>query len=134
MVRSKASGCPCSGCNLERLLAPSILVCLAGESLHGYEVAQRLSAMPMNQGETPDNAGVYRQLRSMEGKGLVVAQWESGDSGPARRRYRLTPDGMACLKRWAETLASYEESIGHLRALLDAALRQKSSARARQKQ
>jgi DNA-binding PadR family transcriptional regulator len=134
MARSTVSECACSGCNLERLLAPSILACLATESLHGYEIAQRLSAMPMHQGEPPDNAGVYRQLRSMESKGFVVAHWESGGSGPARRQYRLTPDGLACLKRWAETLAAYQETLVRLRGIIETVLKEGNGSVASRKQ
>jgi len=125
MARSRSDHCPCSGCNLERLIAPSILACLAGGDLHGYQIVQRLGDMPMQRGEMPDSAGVYRQLRMMESKGLLEARWEAGKSGPAKRLYHLTACGRDCMKRWVDTLGEYHLAVGRLRSALSAALKGK---------
>jgi DNA-binding PadR family transcriptional regulator len=44
-----------------------------------------------------DTSRVYKALKSMEGEGLVSADWEFGDTGPTKRSYALTKDGMAGL-------------------------------------
>jgi DNA-binding PadR family transcriptional regulator len=67
----------------------------------------------------PDTSGVYRVLKSMEEEGLVSANWEFGDAGPAKRRYVLTKDGKVCLKQWARTLENYRAQIDGLLAILD---------------
>jgi DNA-binding PadR family transcriptional regulator len=106
--------CPCAGATLGRLIQPAIMTILAGGAVHGYRIVQRLARTPMLGGGSPDPTGVYRMLRSMEKRGLVVSSWGLSDSGPAKRLYRLTPAGHRCLGRWVETLTSYRQAIGRL--------------------
>jgi len=127
-LAARWDACPCAGATLARLIQPAVLTVLAGGALHGYRVVERLAAAPVMAGSRPDPTGVYRVLRSMERRGLVVAAWDLSDSGPARRRYRLTPAGRRCLGRWVATLAEYHRAI---RGLL-AAARKASAAPARQ--
>jgi PadR family transcriptional regulator len=110
--------CPCTGGTLDRLVQPAILLSLAEEPLHGYGLAERIGEMPMFRGAKPDASGVYRSLRTMEGKGLVVATWDLSESGPAKKSYQITPSGEECLRQWIETLQGYREGIT---ALLKAA-------------
>jgi len=79
-------------------------------------------------GDRPDPTGMYRMLRSMEKRGLVVSSGGPSDSGPAKRLYRLIPEGRQCLGRWVKTLADYHRALGGLLA----AARQASAGRARQ--
>ena len=123
----RRDACPCAGTTLARLIQPAVLTVLAGGARHGYRVVERLAAAPVMAGSRPDPTGVYRVLRSMERRGLVVGAWDFSDSGPARRRYRLTPAGRRCLGRWVATLAEYHRAI---RGLL-AAARKASAAPAR---
>jgi len=123
----RRDACPCAGTTLARLIQPAVLTVLAGGARHGYRVVERLAASPVMAGSRPDPTGVYRVLRSMEKRGLVVSAWNLSDTGPARRRYRLTPAGRRCLGRWVATLAEYPRAI---RGLL-AAARKASAAPAR---
>jgi len=120
--------CPCSGATLARLIHPAIMTLLAGGALHGYWIVQRLAKTPLLGGSRPDPTGVYRMLRLMEKRRFVVSSWDLSDSGPAKRLYRLTPEGRQCLGRWVKTLADYHRAIGRLLA----AARQASAGRARQ--
>ena len=123
--------CPCSGRNLEKLLAPAILLQLIAEDLHGYEIVRRLTDSPLMAGRKPDSAGVYRTLRDMESRGLLTAGWETGETGPAKRRYHLTEDGGKCLTRWKATLEEHAKALDGLLAMLREALtvhEQKSGA------
>ncbi|MCX5676549.1 MAG: helix-turn-helix transcriptional regulator [Planctomycetota bacterium] len=87
-----------------------------------YRVVQRLAETPIMRGSRPDPTGVYRMLRLMEKRGLVVSSWDLSDSGPAKRSYRLTPGGRRCLARWVRTLDVYRRAIdGLLRAARQAA-------------
>jgi len=108
------AACPCSGATLGRLIQPAIMAVLARGPLHGYCIVQRLARTPVLDGDRPDPTGVYRMLRGMEDRVLVVSSWGLSDSGPAKRLYRLTPAGRRCLGRWVETLAAYRRSIGRL--------------------
>lgn len=110
--------CPCSGRTLARLIQPAVMAVLAREALHGYVIAQRLHAMDLFREQKPDVTGLYRLLKNMEKRGLVTSVWERGPSGPAKRRYRLAPDGHACLERWVTTLRSYQRTVGALLAVV----------------
>ena len=106
--------CPCTGGTLDRLVQPAILLALAEEPLHGYRLAERIGQLPMFRNAKPDASGIYRFLRSMESKGLVVATWDLSDSGPAKKSYQLTESGQQCLRQWIETLQEYREGITSL--------------------
>jgi DNA-binding PadR family transcriptional regulator len=110
--------CVCSGKTLARLLRPAILALLSQAPTHGYDLLQRMADLDMFSGGAPDPTGLYRTLRDMEDEGLVRSAWETGDSGPAKRRYELTADGVACLVRWADTLQRYHAQIDGLLALM----------------
>jgi DNA-binding PadR family transcriptional regulator len=106
--------CPCSGRTLARLIQPAVLAVLADEPLHGYVIVQRLTGMEMFRDRRPDVTGVYRLLKSMEKRSFVTSAWELAASGPAKRRYQLTPDGRACLDRWIVTLRTYRDAVSDL--------------------
>ena len=123
--------CACSGKTLARLLRPAVLALLARRETHGYDIVRRLRGLETFANFPPDASGVYKVLKSMEQEGLVSARWETGDSGPAKRRYVVTKDGKACLKRWAETLEDYRAQIDGLLAIVNPDGRLPKSGRAR---
>ena len=106
--------CPCMGATLDRLVQPAILVILADGPLHGYRLTERIGALPGFAGAKPDISGVYRFLKTMELKGLVVSTWDLSKTGPARKAYQITPAGERCLKHWIKTLEGYREGIAVL--------------------
>jgi DNA-binding PadR family transcriptional regulator len=106
--------CPCSGKSLDRLVRPALMALLAREETHGYRLVQQLQTMAMFVISPPDVSGVYKQLKTMQDEGLADAVWETGDAGPAKRRYSLTDDGRACLRLWAKTLARHRSQIDAL--------------------
>ena len=103
--------CPCTGGTLDRLIQPAILVILAEGPLHGYRIAERIGEMPSFSGQKPDVSGVYRFLKSMERKELVVGTWDLSEGGPARKCYQITPNGEQCLREWIKTLEEHREAI-----------------------
>ena len=110
--------CPCSGKSLARLVQPAVMAVLAKRALHGYAIVQELGGLPGFHGEAPDPTGVYRVLKTMEDRGLVVSRWDLADAGPARRCYELTHDGRACLREWSRTLEQYRHAVTALLKLL----------------
>lgn len=95
---------------LEKLTQPAILLLLALDRAHGYEIIQKLTKMEFMDSD-PDTATVYRTLRRMEQEGLVVSSWEHGEFGPARRLYRLTREGLESLDGWAGALKTRVDQI-----------------------
>ena len=106
--------CPCAGGTLDRLIQPAILTVLTEGPLHGYRLVERLSEMPMLARHRPDASGVYRFLKTMESKGLVVSSWDTSQTGPAKKAYQMTASGESCLRQWIKTLEEYRDGITHL--------------------
>lgn len=119
--------CPCRGVTLERFIRPAVLMVLAQGSQYGYRLVQQLATMPGFGGQKPNTAGVYRCLKLMADEGSIVANWELSESGPAKRRYTLTPAGEQCLATWLETLAAYRQSLDDLLTLGHAIMAQKQN-------
>jgi poly-beta-hydroxybutyrate-responsive repressor len=109
------------GRNLDKLIQPAVLAVLAGESMHGYRLVQRLGRMSMFKGHEPDTTGVYRFLKAMEKRGLVSSSWDTSDSGPAKRCFALTARGRKCLGLWGATLGEYQKQVGELTKAVRAA-------------
>jgi DNA-binding PadR family transcriptional regulator len=112
--------CACTGKTLARLLQPAVMALLAHEPLHGYLLAQRLQELAMFRDHPPDPTGLYRLLKSMEDRGLVKSTWDLAERGPAKRQYKLTRSGRACLRKWSKTLADYSQSLTEILAIIQA--------------
>ncbi|SEG68684.1 poly-beta-hydroxybutyrate-responsive repressor [Thermomonospora echinospora] len=84
------------------LLHPFLLLLIFERPGHGYELIERLGRLGAAEVEP---GHVYRVLRGLERERLVVSTWVPSDSGPARRCYELTPDGLAGLEAWMGRLA-----------------------------
>jgi DNA-binding PadR family transcriptional regulator len=105
------AGCPCTGETLDKFIQPAIMAVLADGPMHGYGLAERIGAMPGFAGQNPDVSGIYRCLKGMEKRKLVVSAWDTSNAGPAKKTYRITPQGRQCLRRWGRTLATYRREI-----------------------
>jgi len=103
--------CPCAGVTLDKLLQPAVLAVLAEGPIHGYRLVERIAAMPGFAGHKPDASGVYRLLKAMESRELVIFTWDTSQTGPAKRIYQITAKGKECLHSWAHTLENYREKI-----------------------
>jgi DNA-binding PadR family transcriptional regulator len=110
--------CPCSGRSLARLVHAAVLGALAKGEGHGYEVAQRLAALPAFASQPADFAAIYRALGALERDGYAQSRWEEPRSGPARKVFRLTSAGRACLGQWRRTLRSYRRELDDLLGFL----------------
>jgi PadR family transcriptional regulator, regulatory protein PadR len=80
---------------------PMLLLQLAKQPAHGYEL---MEAVAQEDGPALDPGAMYRMLRFFEEQGLVRSQWETGESGPARRVYEVTDEGLEYLQTWAATV------------------------------
>jgi PadR family transcriptional regulator PadR len=90
------------------LLSTSLLAFLKNWDAYGYQLTQRLSEAGLPEF---DSGTVYRTLRQLEHTGLVSSSWDTSESGPARRMYRLTAAGDLFLTRWMEALQHYQKVI-----------------------
>ena len=118
--QGSAEGCHCRGGRIRGFVQPRLLLQLTQKPAHGYELMEALGAAADD--PAPDPGTLYRTLRGLEEDGLVRSTWETGDSGPARRVYELTEQGIEYLHAWAASiratrarldrfLAEYEEQF-----------------------
>lgn len=93
------------------LLELSVLALLEGEASYGYEIVNRLAAVPqLASGE----GTLYPLLRRLRREGLLEAFWQESAAGPPRQYYRLTPGGRATLNRMRRQWRELAKGIGHL--------------------
>ncbi|MBN9659349.1 MAG: helix-turn-helix transcriptional regulator [Acidobacteria bacterium] len=97
--------------NLSRFVEPVLLLLLKqkGRS-YGYDLAGELPQHALTDAEI-ERAALYRTLRQLEENGNVASEWETDQGGPARRVYRLTPQGEAHLEEWATVLDHVSKSM-----------------------
>lgn len=78
--------------------------------MYGYELAQRLKDLP---GLVVSEGTIYPIMSRLQKEGLVTSSLEASPDGPARKYYRLSPDGDAALDlinaAWDEIRAGLEE-------------------------
>ncbi len=108
----------------ERYMQPSILLTLYVAPAYGYQLIQNIQTYGFVEGNAPPGM-IYRHLRQLEDDGLVLSEWKTDETGPAKRMYQLTEEGREMLSIWAaymekqaETLATFvkryrEISSGH---------------------
>ena len=83
----------------ERYIQASILLALKIKSSYGYELIQEIPRFGFFESQAPPGM-IYRHLRDLEENGLVASQWETQETGPAKRVYQLTDEGLAALEFW----------------------------------
>jgi DNA-binding PadR family transcriptional regulator len=90
-----------------------LLVLMDGE-LHGYGIAKEIENREPGLGRVlPTN--LYRRLRDMAAKGMIIEQPPSGDQ--KRRRFQIKPFGIAVAKAEAERLEALVLSARERRLL-----------------
>jgi DNA-binding PadR family transcriptional regulator len=97
--------------NLYRFVEPVVLLLLKkkGRS-YGYDLSTELQEHALTDADI-ERAALYRTLRQLEANGNVVSEWETEGAGPARRVYRLTPQGREHLDEWATVLDHVSKSM-----------------------
>ena len=104
------NACQCSERRVPRQLQPLMLLVLKGKDSYGYQLIEKISELGFH--DTPPDVGaVYRTLRAMEKERWVNSKWDTSGNGPAKRIYRITPQGEEILHGWAITLQKRKTSL-----------------------
>jgi poly-beta-hydroxybutyrate-responsive repressor len=98
------------GGKAERYVQPSILLGLNLKPSYGYELIHSIQEFGFVEGQAPPGM-IYRHLRQLEEDGLVHSEWETEGTGPAKRMYRLTPEGEAVLAIWIVYMERQVENL-----------------------
>ena len=94
----------------ERYIQPSILMALKNKPSYGYELIQVICQFGFVEGQAPPGM-IYRHLRDLEENGLVVSEWETDGTGPAKRVYQLTSEGGEVLDYWITYMKKQAQSL-----------------------
>jgi len=86
------------------VLETSILASLAESTTHGYDLVEQIDALAADL-VCIDAGSMYRLLRELEEQGLVSSSWQTPESGPPRRVYVITEQGIEALELMAKSLA-----------------------------
>jgi DNA-binding PadR family transcriptional regulator len=97
--------------NVYRFIEPVVLLMLKvkGRS-YGYDLASSMSKYALTDAAV-ERGALYRTLRQLEENGYVSSEWDVAGSGPARRVYSLTNDGVGHLGEWREVLGNLSSSM-----------------------
>ena len=98
------------GGKAERYIQPSILLGLNLKPSYGYELIHGIQEFGFVEGQAPPGM-IYRHLRQLEEDGLVHSEWETEGTGPAKRMYRLTPEGEEVLEIWIVYMERQAENL-----------------------
>lgn len=93
----------------KNFLRPCLLLLLREQPAHGYDLLERLRPLGFNR---DDPGRLYRALRALETDGLVRSVWEKSTSGPDRRMYELTREGMELLHESVSSLKATYDILG----------------------
>ncbi len=104
MCSHGSSGRPPAGAGRpNRFVVPGVLLLLAEEAAHGYELGVKLAALGFIENET-DTTLIYRALGTLSDGGFILPRETPGEGGPPRRVYSLTPSGRALLADWRNVI------------------------------
>ena len=109
MPSRKKTHHPGSG-RAERYIQPSILLALRHKSSYGYELIREMPGFGFIEGQVPPGM-IYRHLRDLEETGLVASRWETHGSGPAKRMYVLTDEGLEVLGSWIDFMQRQADTL-----------------------
>lgn len=113
--------CACTGANLPRFVQPALLAIIAAGPAHGYNIMHQLAGSGVFEDILPDATGIYRILKTMEQDGSLESEWDTSESGPAKKCYSITARGRECLANWQKTLKRHEEFLQRLQTLVSEA-------------
>lgn len=79
----------------------------------GERYAYELIGALESEGIGPVKEGsVYPMLRRMEKEGLIASRLASSQDGPARKYYRMLPEGDEKLRLWSGSFLEFARNVG----------------------
>jgi DNA-binding PadR family transcriptional regulator len=97
------------------VLEAAVLTSIAESTTHGYDLVQQITTSASDL-VCIDPGSMYRLLRELEDQGLVTSSWQTAESGPSRRLYTITAQGIEALELMATALALRAKATQQLAA------------------
>lgn len=102
--------CECPSGRMTRFIEPCFLFLLSKETSYGYELMEKLKKFGLLEAP-PDPAMVYRTLRNLEKRGFVKSKWDTKGTGPAKRNYEITREGLDLLHSWVKGIEQKKKAL-----------------------
>ncbi|CCH27500.1 PadR family transcriptional regulator [Actinosynnema sp. NPDC047251] len=87
-----------------------VLTLLSGRDRYAVELVQVLARHDLIAGE----GTIYPLLSRLRKQGLVTTAWQESQTGPPRRYYGLTSDGVGALARFSSDWAALSGSVDEI--------------------
>ncbi len=95
-----------------------LLLLIAEKPAHGYELSARLDDFEVPVFGVGQMGNLYRVLSNLEEMGLIISEWDTEETGPARKIYKITTPGLEYLKNAEIRIRRFRENIdGFLKRL-----------------
>ena len=85
-----------------------VLALLRTESLYGFDLVRRLSAV---EGMVTSEGTIYPLLARLRRDGLVSSSWRESTTGPPRRYYALTGAGRRALEGFTQDWRKFRDAV-----------------------
>lgn len=100
---------PCCRRSVGVPVEPAILAALLTAEGYGYDLRKSINAMTGGELDV-DAGGLYRALRRLEESGALASRWGDESSGPRRREYELTEEGVELARQWLVAMRRRERA------------------------
>ncbi len=98
-------------CGLRRhWLELYLLLLIAEKPSYGYELSTKLKDFGIIISGTGQMGNLYRILSQLEVKGFVKTDWDTQESGPARKIYIITDSGLLFLRDAMDSVIEMEKT------------------------
>lgn len=94
----------------ERYIQASVLLGLVSAPSYGYELITTIQSFGFIEGAAPPGM-IYRHLRQMEDDNMVKSEWETRESGAAKRIYTITDEGQEVLDLWIQFMQASADKL-----------------------
>lgn len=96
----------------ERYIQASVLLGLASAPSYGYELITTIQSFGFIEGTAPPGM-IYRHLRQMEEDNMVRSQWDTKETGAAKRIYTITDEGKQVLGLWIQFMQASADKLNN---------------------
>ncbi len=95
---------------LQGTLDVLVLRTLAGEAMHGYQIARAIKTLSSEVLQVEEGA-LYPALHRLEDRGWVASRWGRSENRRRAKFYTLTPEGRDALAREARSWDRYAAAV-----------------------
>ncbi len=125
VIDVKGRRCAKFGFKSGNVLVATLLYLLLKNPSHGYSLVEEIKSLGIDPNFVSYSVA-YRLLRDMESDGLITSEWEIEESGPSRRIYSITSEGVEFLKKWVKNAENNLKIMENLVSKINELFQQKN--------